>query len=97
MKNNEIIQVKKWNYGNYSNDNYGAHSMALKLGNRTLYFSYDTIVAFVGSNSKGKCFNCIHENIWGTTTGKHLNAINPNKKIRINETEFQAQLQEFLR
>ena len=97
MKKNDLLQVKKWNYGNYSTDNYGAHSMALSLGDRTLYFSYETLVAFSGYNSKGKHFYCIHKNEWGTTTGKHLNWIDNNKAIRVDENEFQKQLKEFLR
>lgn len=44
MKNN-ILAVKKWNYGNYSSDNYGANSMAIQMGNRTVYYSYDTVIA----------------------------------------------------
>lgn len=41
MKSN-ILDVRKWNYGEYSSDNYGAHSTAISLGDRTLYFSYNT-------------------------------------------------------
>ena len=35
--------VKKWNYGNYSSNNYGSHSLAFSdnFGN-DYYFSYDT-------------------------------------------------------
>ena len=91
-----ILNVKKWNYGNYSSDNYGANSIAIELGSRTIYYSYDTIVAFRGTNSKGEYFNCIIKNYWGSTTGKHLNFINPNKKIRLDSEEFENQLKQFL-
>ena len=43
-----------------------------------IYFSYETPIA-VSINGKLH----ISENIWGPTTGKHLNAINDDKKIRI--------------
>ncbi len=32
----------------------------------------------------------IHENIWGTTTGKHLNWINPDHSIRLSREDFNA-------
>ena len=95
--NENILDVKKWNYGEYSNDNYGANTIAIKLGDRTVYYSYNTVVAFNGKNSLGEEFDCISENIWGPTTGKHLNFINPNKKLRIPRKEFENKLQEFLK
>ena len=95
--NENILDVKKWNYGEYSNDNYGANTIAIKLGDRTVYYSYNTVVAFYGKNSLGEEFDCISENIWGPTTGKHLNFINPNKKLRIPRKEFENKLQEFLK
>ena len=92
----DLKDFKKWNYGEYSSVNYGANSLAIQLGARTIYYSYDTIVAFTGTNSKGKYFNCIIKNYWGPTTGKHLNFINPDKKIRLDKEEFGNQLKEFL-
>ena len=95
---NDILTVEKWNYGNYSSDNYGANTIAIKMGKRTIYYSYDTVVAFKGENSKGKAFNCVHMNDWGTTTGKHLNWIDGGtKEKRLNDDDFQKALQEFLR
>lgn len=93
---NQNLSVKKWNYGCYSSDNYGANSIAIELGTRTVYYSYDTVVAFKGYNSKGEYFNCICENAWGNTTGKHLNWINPDKSKRISLNEFEKKLQQFL-
>ena len=59
------------------------------FGNLTLYFSYDTIVGFkVGS--KVVC----RENDWGTTTGKYLNDIEPNKKLRVEKDVFEKNLVE---
>ena len=98
MKKNSILTVKKWNYGEYSSDNYGANSMAIEIGERIVYYSYDTVVAFRGYNSKGEYFNCVHCNEWGTTTGKHLNWIDRgDKKSRLTNEDFNKKLQEFLR
>lgn len=33
------------NYGNYSSDNYGAHSLRVTIGGITVWFSYKTPVA----------------------------------------------------
>lgn len=92
-----ILQVRKWNYGDYSSDNYGAHSTAVQMGKRTVYYSYDTVVSFRGENSKGEYFNCTCQNMWGKTTGKHLNWIDGgDKKSRLHPEEFQKQLKRFL-
>lgn len=74
MKNN-ILNVEKWNYGNYSSDNYGANSIAIRLGTRTVYYSYDTVVAFRGTNSKGENFDCVCQNCWGKQQGNTLTGL----------------------
>ena len=56
----------------------------VKVNGVTLYYSYDFIVAF-DSLETGLV---IQENIWSQTTGKHLDSINPNREIRINQQEF---------
>ena len=78
--------VNKWNYGHYSSDNYGSHSLAFTdKFNNTYYFSYDTLVAFTGNDGL-----VIRENVWGNTTGKHLNWIdNGNKKERLTPEDFE--------
>ena len=75
------------NYMDYSSNNYGS-SRAVYIGSLTLYFSYDTVIAF----SSPKTDLVIRVNDWSVTTGKHLNAINTNKKIRIDGEEFEKQL-----
>lgn len=93
-----ILSVDKWNYGDYSSSNYGANSIAIRMGTRIVYYSYDTVVAFRGTNSKGEDFDCVSKNRWGTTTGKHLNWIDGgDKKSRLNKEEFDKQLQKFLK
>lgn len=70
-------------YGDYSSDNYGAHSLCVELGGLSIYFSYHTPVAYRGSEGL-----VISENCWSTTTGKHLNWICPDKSRRIPNDEF---------
>lgn len=80
---------KIWNYGRYSSDNYGAHTLAVQVGDVTMYYSYKTLVAFQDwSNGHGLI---VSQNIWGTTTGKHLNWIDEgNKGHRLPPEQFQA-------
>lgn len=88
----KMSKVKKWNYADTPN------AVAFLIGGKRFYFSYDTLIAFDGENSKGKYFNCVLENYWSTTTGKHLNTIdNGAKDKRITQEEFDKQLQEFLK
>lgn len=79
-------------YGDYSSSNYGAHSLQVELGRLTLMFSYQTVVAFEDYEKGLVC----SENAWSTTTGKHLNWIQPDKKKRVKRAEFEAQLRERL-
>jgi len=73
-------------YGNYSSDNYGAHTLLFRDGGgNRFYFSYKTLVAF-STPSSGLV---VHENIWRTTTGKHLNWIDDNHKSRVDAQEFE--------
>jgi len=72
-------------YGNYSTENYGVHAMVFTdpHGN-DFYYSYDTLIAFSTSRTGLVC----RKNEWGTTTGKHLNWIQPDKKKRVTGKEF---------
>ena len=60
----------------------------ITLGNLSIWFSYETPIAF---NSYGQIF--IRENDWGATTGKHLNYISTDKKIRMNGEKFEQLLE----
>ena len=86
MKMNTIIGITATSYGDYTSDNYGAHTLKFRdaFGN-TYWFSYETLVAF---RIKGE-FHII-KNYWGTTTGKHLNWIDDNKSIREDEETFES-------
>jgi len=71
-------------YYNYSSANYGKH--ALKFTDPAgdhYYFSYKTLVAF----THGDQLFC-RVNSWSNTTGKHLNAIQPDKKKRLEPDNF---------
>jgi hypothetical protein len=80
-------------YGEYSSKNYGANAMLFTAGNLTVYFSYRTPVAFM---YPGKGLT-IRANEWGSTTGKHLNWIDPDKSKRIPGPEFEEKLQAILK
>jgi hypothetical protein len=76
-----------------SSPNYGLNTIRLDLGDLTLWFSYQTVVAFqVGFDEK-----VVSENDWGPTTGKHLNAIDEGaKEMRLKRKAFEAKLQGIL-
>jgi hypothetical protein len=65
----------------------------VSVGNLTLNFSYETVIAF---NSPFSGF-VISENVWSTTTGRHLNEIHPDKSLRIPNEEFKQKLSEVLK
>ena len=73
-------------YGNYSSDNYGAHALQVRIGNATVWFSYQTPVAFkIGCNPR-----VVRVNDWKQTTGKHLNAIDGgDKESRVDGATFE--------
>ena len=78
---------KVWRYyGNYASGNYGLHCLAFRdADGNEFYYSYDTLVAFKPAISH-ELF-CM-KNYWSTTTGKHLNAIEPDKNKRLDKEEF---------
>lgn len=67
--------------------------IAVQIGLIILYFSYQTVIAF----SSPKTGLVIIKNYWSKTTGKHLNAINTDKSIRVDSKEFNTQLESLLR
>ncbi len=76
-------------YGDYSSSNYGAHTLEVNLPGLTLYFSYQTVIAY-HDLQEGEV---VSKNVWGKTTGKHLNFIdNGNKADRLPHDEFERRL-----
>lgn len=77
-------------YGEYKSGNYGAHSLRVDIGTLSLYFSYETVVAFQDNGGL-----VVRENDWSTTTGKHLNWIDGGgdaKKKRLPSQQFEDAL-----
>ena len=73
------------NYGQYSSENYGAHTLKVTVGHTTVWFSYVTPVAFEVEGVK-----VVRENSWGPTTGKHLKWIDGgNKSARVPSDVFE--------
>lgn len=62
------------------------------LGNVSIWFSYATPIAFQVDHSGF----VIRHNEWGSTTGKHLAYLSPDKARRIDGPTFEAQLAEAL-
>lgn len=86
---NKINMPKIGTYGNYSSGNYGVHAMRVDLGNLSVWFSYQTPIAFQFDGQP----RVVRQNDWATTTGKHLNAIDGGsrdaKKARVTGEEFE--------
>jgi len=80
-------------YGDYSSQNYGMNTLRVDTASITLYYSYRTIVAF----HTIKTGLVICENVWGTTTGKHLNWINPDHSVRLDYETFNKELEATLK
>lgn len=80
------------NYGNYSSDNYGAHSLVFTdADGNSFWFSYKTLVAF----TRPKGGRVVIQNYWGPTTGKHLNWIDGgDRKSRLTRDAFDAAYQD---
>jgi len=80
-------------YGQYSSSNYGAHTLCVQVGAISLWFSYQTVVAF----SSGFSGRFVSENVWSVTTGKHLNWIDGgNKAERVNNQVFDEEFNKVL-
>jgi len=76
----------------YSRGHDYVNATKVNIGKITLWFSYDDLVAFQVDDKP----LVIRENDWGTTTGKHLNAICHDKSRRISAAEFEAAFQQVL-
>lgn len=89
----ETITIPSFeSYGNYSSENYGAHTLVFTdQRGRDFYFSYKTLVAF---RAEGRLV--VRSNSWGPTTGKHLNWIDGGdreaKAARLSKDDFERAL-----
>lgn len=68
------------------------NALRFTLGELVVWFSYETPVAFSHPSTGLVC----RENEWGPTTGRHLNAIEPDRAKRIPGGEFEARLRAVL-
>lgn len=74
MTSSTAVQLPTFSsYGNYSSSNYGAHTLCFTdaAGNE-FFFSYKTLVAVRFATDR---LLLVRRNVWGPTTGKHLNWI----------------------
>jgi hypothetical protein len=71
----------------------GSNSAEVSFQNLTVWFSYRTPIAFMTPKTGRVC----RDNDWGPTTGKHLNAVDPDKGKRLGGPEFERQLAEVLK
>ena len=75
------------------NENGAKNYNMVEIGYLEIYFSYETCVGFRTS----KTGLVVSENIWGSTTGKHLNWLDGGRKeSRVPIDEFEKQLKELL-
>lgn len=66
----------------------GNNFVAVELGDKTVWFSYETPIAFYTP----KTGDVIRQNEWSATTGKHLNYLDGGDKaakdLRVNAETF---------
>lgn len=79
-------------YYPYQSSGYGSNSLRVSFESLDLYYSYETIIAFSTLETGLVC----RVNDWSTTTGKHLNQIQPDKSKRIKGEEFERELEKVL-
>jgi hypothetical protein len=79
------------NYMDTTSANYGLNSLRFfDADGNVFWYSYKTLVAFKTLSGE----RVVRENTWGPTTGKHLNAIDPDKSKRVDEARFNELYQE---
>jgi len=61
-----------------------ANNTLIESDNISIYYSYETIIAIKVDNEL-----TISKNIWGSVTGKHLNAIDSDKSKRVENEVLQ--------
>ena len=70
----------------------GKNAHVVRVGMLTLYFSYQTCIAFQLAGTRP----VVSENMAGTTTGKHINTVSLDKKTRLPWNKFQEKLSALL-
>ena len=72
----------------FYNENTAKNAPYVEVNGVTFYFSYETVVAV----SYGLGLKVI-KNYWGPTTGKHLNWISTDHSIRLDDADFQKEVE----
>ena len=72
--------------------NIASNFNEVEINDLTLWFSYQTVVGFRTPKTGIVCI----ENQWGSTTGKHLNYIQSDKKKRVSDSKFNEMLESIL-
>lgn len=62
----------------------------VSIGNLTLWYSYETVIGFQTTGNR-----VVSENVWGNTTGRHLNEIS-DRSDRIPRDRFIRELADVL-
>lgn len=57
----------------------------VQVGIITFWFSYDTCIAFQVQGQEP----VVRQNVWGATTGKHLNRVSDDKANRVDKDTFE--------
>lgn len=74
-------------YTEHASKNYGLNALRFfDADGNVFWFSYKTLVAFKKAGNPYS--KTIRENVWGPTTGKHLNAIDRDKSKRVDLDTF---------
>ena len=87
--------MKSVSIGHYCNSykSKNPNDIVVSIGELDIYFSYTTPVAFRSPEGGLTC----RVNVWGPTTGKHLNAIEPDKSKRVPSEHFENLLDNVLK
>ena len=59
------------------------------MGPTTLWFSYETLIAFTVPTPDG-FFRAVRHNEWGSTTGKHINSLGFAPEEHVDASTFEA-------
>ena len=78
--------------GNFGTLPKSTPAQYIRLGILELWTSYDVVIAF--RYNLGEIVT--RENEWGNTTGRHINAVQPDKSARIDGIQFMMQLASIL-
>ena len=69
------------------------NAVCVSVGEMDFFFSYQTLVGF----AKPGLGRIVRDNVWGPTTGKHLNEIDHGRKSdRLSESDFARALADAL-